>query len=85
MNICLHPKCLPFETLYTLTLGPAKHLLRERMPLISKEQKAEILARLKAFHTSGFNEKLYGREFKAWVQMALFIKGPYLGDGVWKS
>ena len=92
-------RCLPFEALHTLPLGPAKHLLREQMPLLSKGQKAEILARLKAFHTSGFSVKLYGnvcyyyqsfcgRDFKAWVQMALFIIGPYLDDGelaVWKS
>ena len=50
----------PFEALHTLPLGPAKHLLREEMPLLSKGQKAEILARLKAFHTSGFSVKLYG-------------------------
>ena len=69
------------------------------MPLISKGQKAEILARLKAFHTSGFSVKLCGnvcyyyqsfcgRYFKAWIQMALFIIGPYLNDGelaIWKS
>ncbi|KAL5488817.1 hypothetical protein EMCRGX_G017821 [Ephydatia muelleri] len=92
-------KKFPFEALHTLPLGPAKHLLREEMPLLSKGQKAEILAILKAFHTSGFSVKLYGnvcyyyqcfcgRDFKAWVQMALFIIGPYLNDGelaVWKS
>ena len=92
-------RMFPFEALHTLPLGPAKHLLREEMPLLSKGQKAEILARLKAFHTSGFSVKLYGnvcyyyqsfcgRDFKAWVQMALFIIGPYLNDGelaVWKS
>ena len=92
-------RMFPFEALHTLPLGPAKHLLREEMPLLSKGQKAEILARLKAFHTSGFSVKLWEcllllsvflweRDFKAWVQMALFIIGPYLNDGelaVWKS
>lgn len=80
---------LPLDALHTLPLGHAKYLLRELMPLLSKGQKgqkAEILARLKAFHTSGIDVKLHGnicyyyqsfcgKDFKALIQIALFIIG----------
>ncbi|KAL5506628.1 hypothetical protein EMCRGX_G008324 [Ephydatia muelleri] len=62
-------------------------------------QKREILARVRAFNTSGFRVKMYGnvcqyyqsflgRDFKAWAQMAIFILKPYLNEGqapVWLS
>ena len=63
-------------------LGIAKYLLKDVMPQMSAMQKKEILARIRAFHTSGFKVKLYGnvcvyykhsflgRDFKAWSQMA---------------
>ena len=59
---------------------------------LSARQKAEILARLRAFCSSGLKVKLYGnvcsyyqsfveRDFKAWAQMAIFVMGPYLNEG----
>ena len=63
-------------------LGIAKYLLKDVMPQMSAMQEKEILARIRAFHTSDFNVKLYGnvcvyynhsflgRDFKAWSQMA---------------
>ena len=63
-------------------LGITKYLLKDVMPQMSAMQKKEILARIRAFHTSGFKVKLYGnvcvyykhlfhgRDFKAWSQMA---------------
>ena len=63
-------------------LGIAKYLLIDVMPQMSAMQKKEILARIRAFYTSGFKVKLYGnvcvyykhsftrRDFKAWSQMA---------------
>ena len=49
-----------------------------------KKAKSEILARVKAYNTSGFKIKMYGnvcrhfksfvgRDFKGWTQMAMFI------------
>ena len=57
------------------------------MPQLSVRQKAEILARLRAFCSSGLKVKLYGnvcsyyqsfvgRDFKAWAQMVIFVMGP---------
>ena len=70
-------------------LGIAKYLFKDVMLQMSAIQKKDILAKIRAFHTSGFKVKLYGnfcayynsflgRDFKAWSQMALFIMGPYL-------
>lgn len=80
------------ETLHTILLGPYKYILKLVVPRLSKEQKEEILSRMRAFNYSGFNVKVLGnicfyyqsfvgRDFKAWAQMALFIMGPYLSDG----
>ena len=77
--------------LHTLVLGSIKYLLKIWMPTLSKVQKKEVLARVKAFSTSGFKVRMYGnvcyyyqsfvgRDFKAWAQMAVFILSPYLDD-----
>ncbi|KAL5494053.1 hypothetical protein EMCRGX_G015323 [Ephydatia muelleri] len=82
----------PVEVLHTLLLGTCKHILKILMPKFSAQQKREILARIRAFNTSGFNTKMYGnvcqyyqsfvgRDFKGWAQMCLFILGPYLNEG----
>ena len=55
----------------------------------STQQKKEILARMSAFSYCGFSVKVtgnicyyyqsfVGRDFKAWLQMAVFIIAPYL-------
>eukprot|EP00731_Ephydatia_muelleri_P000135 Em0001g135a len=83
---------IPVEVLHTLLLGSCKHFLKEVMPNVSAVQKREIQARVRAFNTSGFSTKLHGsvcyyyqsfvgRDFKGWMQMALFIISPYLSDG----
>ncbi|KAL5506048.1 hypothetical protein EMCRGX_G007614 [Ephydatia muelleri] len=82
----------PVEVLHTMGLGAIKYLLEELMPKMNARQKKEILARLRAFNTSGMQVKLYGnvcqyyqsflgRDFKAWAQMAIFIISPYLDEG----
>ena len=82
----------PVEVLHTMGLGAIKYLLKELMPKMNARQKKEILARLRAFNTSGMQVKLYGnvcqyyqsflgRDFKAWAQMAIFIISPYLDEG----
>ena len=68
--------------LHTLVLGSIKYLLKIWMPTLSKVQKKEVLARVKAFSTSGFKVRMYGnvfyyyqsfvgRDFKDWAQMAV--------------
>ena len=84
-------RSIPLEMLHTMVLGPIKYLLQIWMPTLSKVQKEEVLARVKAFSTSGFKVRMYGnvchyyqsfvgRDFKAWAQMAVFILSPYLDD-----
>lgn len=77
--------------LHTFVLGPIKYSLRIWMPKLSKVEKEEVLARVKAFSTSGVKMRMYGnvchyyqsfvgRDFKAWAQMAVFILSPYHDD-----
>ncbi len=58
---------------------------------LSRPQKKEVLARMRAFRYSGFvgkvlgnivyhHKSFVGRDCKAWAQMALFIIGPYLNE-----
>ena len=82
----------PVEALHTMVLGAIKYLLEElRPPKMNAMQKKEILARLRAFNTSGMRVKLYGnvcqyyqsflgRDFEVWAQMAIFIISPYLDE-----
>ena len=78
----------PVETLHTILLGPYKYLLKATMSGLTKQQKQEVLARMRAFNYSGFNGKVLGnvvyhhqsfvgRDYKAWAQMAPFIVGTY--------
>ena len=53
-------------------LGIAKYLLKDVMPQMSAMQKKEILARIRAFHTSGFKVKLYGN-------VCVYYKHSFLG------
>ena len=57
----------------------------------SRQEKKEILARIKSFPYCGFTTRItgnicyyyksfVGRDFKAWMQMALFIIRPYLSE-----
>lgn len=77
--------------LHTILLGPYKYLLKVTIPLLSKKQKDEVLARIRCFHYSGFkcrvlgniiyhHQSFAGRDYKAWAQMALFIIYPYLSN-----
>ena len=81
----------PVETLHTILLGPYKYLLKSTIPKLSTRQKEEVLARIRAFHFSGFRVRLIGnvirhhqsfvgRDYKAWAQMAPFIIFPYLTE-----
>ena len=80
------------EVLHTLLLGTCKHILKIIMPEFCPKIRKEILARIKAFNTSGFSTKMYGnvcqyynsfvgRDFKGWSQMCAFILWLYLSDG----
>lgn len=79
------------ETLHTILLGPLKYLLKEVIGTLTPVQKKEVLAKMSAFHYSGFDGKVLGniiyhhrsfvgRDYKAWAQMSLFIIGNYLSD-----
>ena len=81
----------PVETLHTILLGVAKYMLRAFMDKRSANEKREILARIKAFPYCGFDVKItsnicmyyrsfVGRDFKSFLQMALFIIVAYLTD-----
>lgn len=89
---CHGYRSTPVESLHTILLGPYKYLLKSTIPKLSKQQKEEILARLRAFSYSGFRVRLFGnvvrhhqsfvgRDYKAWAQMSLFVIYPYLSDG----
>ena len=71
---------MPVESLHTLLLGPYKYLLRSTIPTLSQEQKAEVLAKIRAFNYSGFecrllgnviyhHQSFVGRDYKAWAQI----------------
>lgn len=81
----------PVEALHSLLLGCCKYMLREFMEHRSSKEKKEILARVKSFPYCGFSTRItgnicyyyksfVGRDFKAWMQMALFIIPLYLSD-----
>ena len=80
------------EVLHTLLLGTCMHILKIIMPEFCPKIRKRILARIKAFNTSGFSTKLYGsvckyynsfvgRDFKGGSHMCAFILWPYLSDG----
>lgn len=79
------------ETLHSILLGPYKYLLKTTIPGLKPQEKQEVLARMRQFHYSGFDGRVYGnvirhhqsfvgRDYKAWAQMALFVIGSYLSD-----
>ena len=83
---------LPVEVLHTILLGCCKAFLKAIIPKLTSAQKAEVLARILAFNHSGFKVKIHGilcyhyqsfvgRDYKAWMQMAVFILYPFLSDG----
>eukprot|EP00731_Ephydatia_muelleri_P007439 Em0003g1687a len=85
-------KGLPVEVLHTILLGCCKAFLKAIIPKLTSAQKAEVLARILAFNHSGFKVKIHGilcyhyqsfvgRDYKAWMQMAVFILYPFLSDG----
>eukprot|EP00731_Ephydatia_muelleri_P033683 Em0035g20a len=85
-------RCLPVEALHIIPLGICKAFLKDVMPKLSPTQKREVLARIRAFNHSGFKVKIHGnmcyhyqsfvgRDYKAWMQMAIFILSPYLSNG----
>ena len=82
---------IPVETLHTVLLGCCKYMIRSFMDSISTKQKKEILALLAAFPCSGLTTRItgnicyyyksfVGRDFKAFMQMALFIIERYLSE-----
>ena len=85
-------RCLPVEVLHTIPLSICKAYLKDVMPQLLPTHKKEVLARIHAFHQSGFKVKIHenvcyhyqffvGRDYRAWMQMDIFILSPYLSEG----
>lgn len=66
-------------------------MLRSFMDQLSTAKKKEILARISAFSYCGFNthitgniayhyQSFVGRDFKSWLQMAIFIITPFVNQ-----
>ena len=66
-------------------------MLRTFMNNRTQKEKKEILARITAFPYSGFSVRItgniayhyqsfIGRDFKAWIQMAVFIIEPFVTE-----
>ena len=79
----------PVECLHTILLGVGKYMLRSFMDQRSASEKREILARIAAFSYCGFSTHItgniayhyrsfVGRDFKSWLQMAMFIISPFV-------
>ena len=76
---------------YTQYCLVCKYLLISFMSSLSAQNKKEVLARLQAFNWSGIQGKVtgnitrncksfVGRDFKAWMQVAVFIVHHYLSN-----
>ena len=87
--VCFFYRSTLIETLHTVLLGTCKYLLRSFMSKRNKGEKDEILAGMSAFISSGISTKIHGnvcfyyqsfvgRDFKGWMQMAVYIIYPYL-------
>lgn len=80
----------PVEVLHTILLGCCKYMLREFMSHRSSQEKKDIQAKIVSFPSSGFTVRVtghisyfksfVGRDFKALMQMALFIIPQYLTE-----
>ena len=79
------------EALHLILLGCCKYMLREFMDRKSPHEKKEILARVKAFsyfcfstritgNISYYYKSFVGQDFKAFMQMSLFIIPYYASD-----
>ena len=77
----------PVEALHTILLGCCKYMLREYMERRTPQHKKEIMARIRAFpgcamtcrvsSNISYFKSFIGRDFKALMQMALFVLNPY--------
>ena len=74
----------PIESLHTILLGACKYILCEFIDCITAAQRKEILVRVSAFPYYRFGTQItgnicyyfksfVGRDFKSWMQMAIFI------------
>lgn len=81
----------PVECLHTILLGASKYLLRSFMDKRSASEKKQLLARIAAFSYSGFSVRItgniayhyrsfVGRDYKAFMQMAIFIVSSFISN-----
>jgi hypothetical protein len=83
-------KSTPVESLHTILLGCSKYMLREFMDRRNAQNKKEIMARINAFPSSGltcrvssnisYYKSFIGRDFKAFMQLALFVLESFFSE-----
>ena len=89
LSYLIYCSSIPVECLHTILLGASKYMLRSFMDKATPSMKKEILARIGSFPYCGFSchitgnicyyyKSFVGRDFKAWMQMAVFILEHYL-------
>ena len=89
MHTC---RSTPVEVLHTILLGVCEYImLKSFMKSRSSVEKQEILARIASLPSSGLScritgniayhyKSFVGRDYKAWMQIAIFIVHPYLTE-----
>ena len=93
--IYVHIACrsTPVEMLHTILLGLCKYMLKSFM---GSREKQEILARIASLSSSGLlcritgniayhYQSFVGRDYKFWMQIAVFIVHPYLSENRFES
>ena len=72
-------------------MGVSKYMVISFMEKRSAAEKIQLLARIRAFSYSGFNVRItgniayhyrsfVGRDYKSFMQMAIFIVSSFIGD-----
>ena len=90
LHICTC-RSTPVEVLHTILLGLCKYMLKSFMGSRSSVEKQEILARIASLPPSGLScritgniayhyQSFVGRDYKSWMQIAVFIVHPYLSE-----
>lgn len=88
----------PVEILHTILLGPVRYLLKATIQSLSTEQKSQMHAKVTALDMKPFSRCIkgnitrnygsyVGRDFKLWIQVAVFVLQNLIPDedlSVWQ-